>query len=331
MNLPLCWWLWKRARLHGDHLEIMVHEPFLPFRMGLWRQNAAALIHRFMTILLLQAAARVWVATPAWEQRWRPYLLGRRIPFAWLPIPSNVLPDENDSATQIVRQRYAPHEKILIGHFGTHGPAVTTLLEPILLGLKERATAQTVLLIGIGSQEFEEKLLRRRPELRDLVQATGPLSSQDLSRHLAACDVLIQPYPGGLSCRNSSLMAGLSHGKPIVTTRGILSEPFWQESHAVALVEEGQTSAFLDRVQQLHDNPGERARLGREAQNFYRDRFDVSNTVRSLRNACAGPTLERRISRLAPHLYSLYLAVVIILFIAIRVLSSGTWRMLRHP
>ena len=61
MNVQFCLWLWKRAS-RGDHIELMVHEPFLAFWEGSWRQTAAAAVHRFMTAVLLQSAARVWIS-----------------------------------------------------------------------------------------------------------------------------------------------------------------------------------------------------------------------------------------------------------------------------
>ena len=36
-------------------------------------------MHRVMLTVLLWSASAVWVSTPAWEERCRPYLLGRSI------------------------------------------------------------------------------------------------------------------------------------------------------------------------------------------------------------------------------------------------------------
>ena len=88
MNLGFCLWLWNRAARHGDKVELMVHEPFLGFGEGSWRQNIPAALHRLMTMILLRAAERVWVSIPEWERRLRPWALGRNLPFQWLPIPS---------------------------------------------------------------------------------------------------------------------------------------------------------------------------------------------------------------------------------------------------
>src|SRR5882762_6204283 len=45
MNLPFCLWLWQRAKLKRDRVEIMVHEPFLAFGEGSRMQDLAAAVH----------------------------------------------------------------------------------------------------------------------------------------------------------------------------------------------------------------------------------------------------------------------------------------------
>ena len=289
MNLAFCWWLWHRSAHHGDRVEIMVHEPYLAFRTGPWRQNAAALVHRLMTILLLRAAERVWVSIPEWERCWRPYTLGRRVPFGWVPIPSNIPVADGPNRTEAVRRRYAANGALLIGHFGTYGWPVASVLEPVLFAMGGDPANQVVLLMGIGSEEFREQLIRKMPPLARLVQATGALAAEDLSYHVAACDLLIQPYPDGVSSRRTSVMVGLCHGKPIVTTAGHLTEPFWRKTSALALVPVGDVKAFVDLLQQLQRDVGERARMGRTARRLYQERFDIAHTITALRRAANAP------------------------------------------
>jgi glycosyltransferase involved in cell wall biosynthesis len=285
MNLAFCFWLWNRAKRHGDKVEIMLHEPYLPFRAGSWRQNAAALVHRLMTIVLLRAPERVWVSIPEWERRWRPYALGRAVPFHWLPIPSSIPVATNPDGVHALRSRYVDSDGMLIGHFGTHGWPITPMLESILLRMADDTANESFLLMGIGSERFREELIRKQARLGAIVSATGPLSPQELSHHVAACDVLIQPFPDGVSSRRTSLMVGLCHGKPIVTTLGSSSEPFWKESCALALAPAGDAAPFVDRIRQLRGDPGERARMGRAAKALYQERFDISYTIGALRRA----------------------------------------------
>ncbi len=130
MNLPFCFWLWSRARRHRDRIELIVHEPFLAFGEGSWKQNCVALVHRLMTIVLLNAASRVWTTIPAWEKRLRPYALGRRKQFQWLPVASNIPFADDPASVNVIRSRYAGSsaEAPIVGHFGTYDHHISDLL-----------------------------------------------------------------------------------------------------------------------------------------------------------------------------------------------------------
>lgn len=283
MNVPFCWWLWNRARVHGDQIELMVHEPYLSFRLGSVRQSGAATVHRLMASILLRAAHRVWISIPGWEPLLRPYAFGRKLPFQWLPIPSNVPIAADANEVQMVRRRYAKDGQVLIGHFGTFGSLITELLEPILSALARQQADQVVLLIGQRSQQFRDELLRKDDRMTGFLQATGRLTSDQLSHHLSACDLLIQPYPDGASTRRTSLMAGLSHGKPIVTTRGHLTEPFWSRTDAAVLVPAGNAPAFVECVTRLREDATQRKTMGCAARKLYQKRFDICHTISALR------------------------------------------------
>ncbi len=281
MNVGFCCWLWNRSVRHGDTIEIMAHEPYLSFSRN-WKQCLAAVAHRVMTIILLRAAQKVWMSIPEWERCLRPYALGRRLPFRWLPIPNNIHITENPRVAQL-RRLYAPNDAILIGHFGTYGTPVTSLLEPILCALAEERANQTVLLMGMGSEEFRNAVVARNPGLALLVRATGVLAPAALSAHVASCDLLVQPYPDGVSSRRTSLMLGLNLGKALVSTTGPLTEPLWRQSGAIHLAPVGNTKALLDFVRQLRSDPVRRRQMGEAAFNLYKKYFDVSHTIATLR------------------------------------------------
>ena len=288
MNLAFCWWVWKRAARHGDLVELMVHEPFLTFSWSSLRQNAAAAVHRLMTILLLRAASRVWISIPRWRALLGPYSLGKQTRFEWLPVPSNIPVAEDPAAVQAVRRRYVQGERLLVGHFGTFGLLIGRLLEPIVYALTEADPACVLLLMGRGSEQFRQRLIQTEPRLAGIVEATGPLAPETLSSHLAACDLLIQPYPDGVSTRRGSVMAGLAHGKPIVTTTGWLTEPLWSNSDAVALASAGDLEAFIHNFRRLSSDTGARLRAAAAARKLYQDRFDMAHTVRALRQVEPG-------------------------------------------
>ena len=283
MNLPFCCWLWLRSKRDGDHVEIMVHEPFLPFLPGAWRQNFAAAVHRVMTIILMQAADRVWISIPAWKSYLKPYLLGRDLKFDWLPIPSTIPVQRDPAAVAQIRSQYKGDGPWLLGHFGTYGTSIRRLIESSLPLLFREAPEASWLFIGQGSGEFRDSLRRAWPAWASRIHATGSISPADVSSHLSACDLLIQPYPDGVSSRRSSAMAALSHGKPVLTTSGALTEPDWQASFAVALAPAGDARSLADAALGLLADPDRRNRLGARARQFYQERFEMAQAVRKLR------------------------------------------------
>jgi glycosyltransferase involved in cell wall biosynthesis len=282
MNLPFCWWLERRAARQQDHVTLVVHEPFLTFRWWSMRQSAAALVHRLMVVVTLRAAKRVWVTIPEWERQLRPYSPRRGVEFGWLPIFSNIPVLRDASRTSGIRARFARDGQLLIGHFGTFGSLITPLLRPILEALANEGQCN-ILLMGEHSDEFREQLIGEQPHIASVLHATGRLSAEELSSHLAACDLMIQPYPDGVSSRRSSFLAGFCNSIPTVTTTGWLTESFWANSGAVALAPAGDAAAFLAQVERLRSSAAERERMSRAARSLYDEQFDISRTVAALR------------------------------------------------
>jgi glycosyltransferase involved in cell wall biosynthesis len=183
-----------------------------------------------------------------------------------------------------LRCRYVAEDGLLLGHFGTFGKAISDLLEVIIVRVLDENARAAVILIGPGAQ-FLSKLLQKHPRLAGRIHTTGALSASDplLSLHISACDVIIQPYPDGASSRRTSLMAGLSHAKAIVTTVGPGTEDLWAESNAVALASTADPERFAMLVSELCVDTRARERLGQAAGSLYRQRFDIAHIVAKLR------------------------------------------------
>ncbi|MFP2934740.1 glycosyltransferase, partial [Pyxidicoccus sp. 3LG] len=103
-----------------------------------------------------------------------------------------------------------------------------------------------------------------------------------VAAHLAACDVLVQPYPDGVSARRTTAMAGLALGRPLVTNNGHLTEPMWRELGAVALVEGTSPEPLVAATERLLADAGARTTLGERAARVYRERFSLERTVEAL-------------------------------------------------
>lgn len=285
-------WLLGRRRRAGDHVDLVIHEPGVAFERH-WRQWVLAVLHRPMLLTLLGAAERVWLSTPAWEPRLRPWLdllrglTGHRPPVRWLPLLIDLPVVQDPAAVAAARAAFtAEHdghlsgdgdddnESELLGTFGTYGEGVARLLGPVLAELLRRRSNLRVVLLGRGGERFLETFRAAHPALpalADRVRATGETEAARLSVLLQACDLLLQPYPDGITTRRTSALAVLAHGRAMVTTTGHLTErELWATADACRVVTPGQ---LADTAADLLDDPVARAALGGRGQRWFGENF----------------------------------------------------------
>ena len=280
MNVAFCLWLHRRAN-RGDVVDLMVHEPFLAFDGGL-AQRAAATVHRAMTLILLRAARRVWISTQAWRRVLAPFAPAHDLRFDCLPVPSPIEPVDDPEGVLAVRKAFDVPAERVIGHFGLHSRLTADPLGQVIPRLLDRVDGAVVLLIGAGSERRRDAIVRDRTDLAARIRATGPLTADGVSCHLQACDLMVQPYPEGITSRRTSAMASLAHGLAVCTTEGGASEPLWRERGAVSLVAAGDPGAMAADAERLLLDDCARRRLGACARALYEDRFALRHTVDAL-------------------------------------------------
>jgi glycosyltransferase involved in cell wall biosynthesis len=289
MNLPLCWWLGLPRRLP---LWVMFHEVSCPVDRELsLKQRFLGYVTRFMAALAARSARRILVSTPVWESVLRT-ITPVRCPITWLPVPCNVslhAPPRRIAEVRAQLTSEGAHE--VVGHFGTFGALIADRLAAILPPLLQGRPDRLALLIGREGGRFAEAMQVRYPQLRRQFRATGALAEEEVASHLLACDLLVQPYPDGATTRRGSLMAGLALGLPCITTLGLVSEPFWQSSGAVALAPAGADQAMVSCTETMLAEPDLRRSLGERAARLYRERFSLERTIAVLRCVEAPPCM----------------------------------------
>jgi glycosyltransferase involved in cell wall biosynthesis len=285
MNLPLCMWLAARYR---RCLSVTFHEVSYPIGNGQsLRHNLLGVVTRMMALTLARAARDIIVATPAWEG-----LLGRSAAregkIQWVPVPGNVPVVADLAGVNAVKSRYAACGRPLLGHFGTYGTLVTDSLVGIFPSVLSENRELHLLLLGRGSQAFRERLVRDNPWITNRTFAAGELPAGDLSGHIAACDLFVQYYPDGVTCRRTSLMAVLAHGRPVVTTSGPMTESIWRESNAIAMAPADEPAKLARLVVELAADEVRRRRFESAASAVYNQRFDIRHTISALRRTPPG-------------------------------------------
>jgi len=281
-NLPFCLWVQSRRR---DSVWVMFHEVAFPFgREQAVSKNALAMVNRLMASIVASSVERAFVSIPGWQTMVES-MIGDGKKVDWLPVPSSIPVMRDPAASSAARARYASTHP-LVGHFSAHGTAIRELLDASIPPLVEAADCR-VLLIGRGSDETARLLIAKHPPLDGRLRATGGLTDEAVSHHIGACDLVLQPYPDGVSTRRTSAMAALSHGVPIVTTSGWLTEPLWEQSGAVELVRGGDSRALAIAAARLLESTTRRSDLSTRGRALYASQFDIQHSIRALRQADA--------------------------------------------
>jgi len=281
MNLPFCLWVRRRR---GDPVWVMFHEYAYSIgwdlKLGL---NLLGVVTRLMGRILAVRADRIFVSTPAWNEQ-LPRAVRASTPITWLTIPSNVPSRVDSEASAVARRRVtAGRDATLVGHFGTYSPMLARMLLAILPPLLAHDPRRVLLLMGRGGGRFGKELARLHPYLQDRIVATGGLPEDELAAHIRACDVLIQPYPDGVTSRRGSLMAGLALGLPIVSNFGELTGPTWRQQESVVLASDPSPASIIAAAEDLLSSPSRWPQLGQRAAALYEERFSMRLTVETIR------------------------------------------------
>ncbi len=285
MNLPFCLWL---LRHRADPIWVMFHEyAYVMSRRQKLSHNLLGLVTPVMGAIAAARADRVFVSIPAWGRR-MPSFVQRSTPITWLPIPSNIPDRVDDERVSAARKQIEDDRaSVVIGHFGTYSPRTSPLLSGVLTELLGRDPDRIALLIGRKSGEFAMHMKSRHPDLRKQFVATGALPAGEVAAHLRACDLLVQPYPDGVTSRRGSLMAGLALGLPIATNLGRFTDPAWVDSDAVALAGSPTPGAIAAAAEELLSSRARRAEVGRRAAALYAREFSLARSLDTIRALAA--------------------------------------------
>jgi len=286
MNVPFAALLFT---LRKRGLDLFVHEVAMPVRLDRTpRQNFAGMVHGVMAWLATRGARNVYVTVPEWHSRLARlgarHVAGRR-EVTWVPVPSN-MPDEVDPIrVRAIRQGLLEtRRRTIVGHFGTFGRFHVALLAPTVARILDEGADRVMLLIGRNGALLRDAIVVQRPDLDARITVTGELTPREVSAHLVACDVLLQPYDDGISARRTTTMAGMALGKAIVSNRGVATSEPWTDGRVALLTDTTDPVALASAVSALLADSERRHQLGRAARHEYQQRFTLEHSIALLRS-----------------------------------------------
>lgn len=191
-----------------------------------------------------------------------------------IPIGSSIAPVAGapGSSRREERARLGlPGNASILVHFGLVYPGKG--LETLFAALAVlRRSVPDVRLLIVGDTRPAERSYRagleslaERVGIAPAVTWAGRRSGDEVSRLLQAADLYVVPYDDGATIRRSSLITGLAHGLPVVSTRSTLASTYLRDGGNIALVPPRDACALAAGLGELLAAPEEAARLGRGA------------------------------------------------------------------
>ncbi|MFB0565211.1 MAG: glycosyltransferase family 4 protein [Candidatus Aminicenantaceae bacterium] len=193
------------------------------------------------------------------------YIL-KRLPFtkkrfSEIPIGSNIMPanGENISKLEAKNELGLSETYFIMTNFGLFypGKGIETLLNACSL-LKEKITDFQLIFLGSLRQEDTDyirklKNLINKLNVQDKVVFTGFLESKKVTQYLMATDLFVVPFDRGVSIRRGSLIAGIIHGLPILTTLPEIPSKYINEQN-MALVPPKDPLSLMNKIIELKNN-----------------------------------------------------------------------------
>jgi glycosyltransferase involved in cell wall biosynthesis len=197
-------------------------------------------------------------------------------PLRQIPIGSNITahPASTAELAEVRRALNLRPTDVLLAYFGfvNESKGADTLITA-LAGLDERhhlvfIGGQTGSSDTANNQQFWAHLQQMMATLgvEKRVHWTGFLPDEEVSAHLGAADLLVMPYHDGASLRRGTLMAGLAHGRALITTHPNYPLPELRHGENVWLVPPADAAALGEAIRHVGGDAPLCAQLGTAAQ-----------------------------------------------------------------
>lgn len=160
------------------------------------------------------------------------------------------------------------------------------LLDSFALVLQRHPRTKLVL-VGEGQTRPSVAQKVQKNGLQQSVIMTGAIPHSDVPGMLSIADIAVVPAApvsasGGGTGTPLKLFEYMAAGKPIVATDLNQAAEVIRNGHSGLLVEAGNVNTFADAILKLLNDPSERARLGRNAQQQANDLYSWDEYTRSL-------------------------------------------------
>lgn len=242
---------------------LFAHEFAYPWGRRGWRGALQAGTQRAALVPLVSAATTLIATTPErvdWlrSRRWLPQ---RRV--AVVRVFSTITPHPTSAETPPVPGR------IGLFSFGTEGLAADAVTRAVAAVARRSPEVHLTLIGAPGPDSPAGDHWRRAANAAGCrIAFTGVAEEAEVSRQLAACQIIVFADPAGPSPRKTSLAAALAHGRAVVALDG---PQRWLDliDCGGAVVVEPQAQTLSNELGRLLADEDARADVGRRGQALY--------------------------------------------------------------
>jgi len=250
-------------------IAVMVHEPFVP--VDRWQWALMTTWQRAQLWALGRTADTVFFSTAPWSQRFRSWFPNTLV--SHLPVGSNIPRTHVDRSASRSALGYEPDD-LVVGIFGSgHFSRLLDFAHAGIDALQSARSNARVLYVGPAGPKVRAAL----PTVP--VHDAGALPDSEVSRHFAAMDLYLAPFRKGASTRRGSLLVGLQHGIPSVSTYGAHTDDlFYREAEtSLLMAPDDRPDVYAQQVMRLGRDPALRAKIGLGGRRLFDSTFTWSS------------------------------------------------------
>ena len=205
----------------------------------------------------------------------------------------HVVPNGVDPA-RFARPSRSPkrNDRFTVGFVGTLKPwhGLATLVDAFA-ELRKRVSCADLLLVGDGPERKELEQQIKRLGLAVAVTFAGAVSPEEIPQYLERMDVSAAPYPPleGFYFSPLKIFEYMAAGKAIVASAVGQITDILADGETALLCPPGDVGSLTSALEQLHDDPTLRQRLGRKARTIARQRHTWDEVARKIIDAASKP------------------------------------------
>lgn len=262
-----------KARLPETTFSVMIHERWVDVTS--WKTAIMTTWQRQTLRDVLKTTDLVFVSTESWLDSIKNRCSHGEV--FHLPVGSNIphIPIDREEARRALNLQDGV---LALGIFGTAHPSRQLhFIKAALEKLREKAVDFELIYIGTSG----EKVVRALHPIP--VNNLGTLDAPDVSTSLAAVDIYLAPFAGGVAERRGSFLVGIQHGIPTVSTKGAQTPRLMSRAtDAFWLTPDDEKDTFADSVFALANSPELRAQMSAKSQSFFKNHFSWDGIAESM-------------------------------------------------